>query len=83
MVNKANTYYYEWDGKPMYMLTLYCRECGREVSFPITPEEREGLTKPNRVIQNILPHHTAAQREMIISRTCGDCWDKMFKEANK
>ena len=32
------------------------------------------------LIQNALPELSADQREMMISGTCGDCWDKMYPE---
>jgi hypothetical protein len=32
------------------------------------------------LIQNALPELSADQRELIISGTCGDCWDEMFPE---
>ena len=30
------------------------------------------------LIQNALPELSADQRELLISGTCGKCWDKMF-----
>jgi len=32
------------------------------------------------LIQNALPELSADQRELMISGTCGKCWDKMFPE---
>ena len=32
------------------------------------------------LIQNALPELSADQRELLISGTCGKCWDKMFPE---
>ena len=31
-----------------------------------------------RLIQDALPELSDDQRELMISGTCGDCWDKMF-----
>lgn len=33
------------------------------------------------VIQNALPDLTPDQRELMISKTCGSCWDEMFGES--
>lgn len=32
------------------------------------------------LIQNAMPRLTANEREMLVSGTCGVCWDKMFNE---
>lgn len=32
------------------------------------------------LIQNALPELSADERELMISGTCGDCWDEMFPE---
>lgn len=32
------------------------------------------------LIKNALPELSADQRELLISGTCGDCWDKMYPE---
>lgn len=31
------------------------------------------------LIQNAMPYLSAAERELLISSTCGDCFDDMFK----
>ncbi len=30
------------------------------------------------LIQNAMPYLSATERELLISRTCDSCWDKMF-----
>jgi hypothetical protein len=35
------------------------------------------------LIQNAMPYLTADEREMFISGTCSDCWDKLFPESDE
>jgi hypothetical protein len=35
------------------------------------------------LIQKAMPYLTADEREMFISGTCSDCWDKLFPESDE
>lgn len=35
--------------------------------------------KTGTLIQRAMPNLSADQRELLISHTCGKCWDRMFK----
>jgi hypothetical protein len=36
--------------------------------------------KAGELIQNALPTLSAEERELLISKTCDDCWNKLFPE---
>ena len=56
-----------------------CRVCRRTAAFAVASVDlkswREGV-----LIQNAMPYLSADQRELLISRTCGECFDKLFEE---
>lgn len=61
-------------------LDLNCVRCGEIQTITVTKEQLEELNEPNRrKIQDILPNHSASDREMFITGICNKCWDKMFK----
>lgn len=58
-------------------VTVSCRHCERR--FDLTVSTAGLIAWQNgMLIQNALPELTADERELLISRTCGECWDKMF-----
>ncbi len=60
-------------------MLVACRTCKKTFDVPATNSQitawHHGV-----VIQEAMPHLTSAERELLISRTCGVCWDKMFPE---
>lgn len=61
-------------------ITITCKMCKKTYTIVVTTAQKNELDKPNRKhIQEILPTHTADERELLISQICGKCWDKMFK----
>jgi pyruvoyl-dependent arginine decarboxylase (PvlArgDC) len=58
---------------------VVCRKC--EVEYHILANE-EGMKKwkAGRLIQNVLPDLSANERELFISQTCGNCWDKIYPQ---
>lgn len=57
-----------------------CRVCKEQRYVQVRPSEMMRLWKPNRteLIQDIFPDMDAEARELLVSATCGSCWDKMF-----
>ena len=51
--------------------------CGKRYTFDIDPEDyykfRNGM-----FAQHAFPYLTADQRELMVSQTCGECFDRMF-----
>lgn len=65
------------------MINIQCRMCTRQWEVPITEEQYQEW-KTNRrnspLIQDHFPDLNANQRELILSNTCPDCWDDLWKE---
>ena len=62
-----------------YELKVQCRMCGKVHSLMVGVEDYLMFDMPNRPhIQDIFPYLTPAERELLISGTCGECWAKLF-----
>lgn len=61
------------------IVDLVCTHCQTVVPVSIDLEAFQAW-KNGLLIQDAFPLLTADEREMIKTRTCGDCWDKMFPE---
>tara|TARA_R110002012_G_scaffold310454_1_gene518719 strand:+ start:894 stop:1115 length:222 start_codon:yes stop_codon:yes gene_type:complete len=61
------------------VLELECKYCDYEEV--ITVHEADYIAWHNgELIQDVMYYLTDSQRELIISDTCGDCFDKFFPE---
>lgn len=56
-----------------------CSICRKQVILPLPTS---GIQKRNEggLIQDCFPDLSPALREMLVSGTCPECWDEMFKE---
>ena len=63
-------------------ITVSCHLCGKEFKLKVRPEDYVTYRcSPDRpYIQDIFPYLTSAERELLISNTCQECWDKMFPD---
>ena len=61
-------------------MVIKCFYCGKEVKLPITQAQVNDWHKKGTLIQNEFPKLSSSQREMLISKMCPECWDKVFKE---
>ena len=62
-----------------YEIRVTCNHCKREFVLKVRVEDYFLFDMPNRPhIQDIFPYLTPAERELLISNTCQECWDKMF-----
>lgn len=61
------------------IMTPRCMACGEASIVELTDSEQVALDS-GALIQNALPHRTADERELLITGTHGECWDKMFGE---
>jgi len=59
------------------MYAVKCRECGTVIEIE-APEEGIQMWQQGMLIQKALPELSIDDREMLISRICPECWDKMF-----
>ena len=62
-----------------YEIKVTCRVCKKEYTLRVRFEDYIKFDSPNRPhIQDIFPYLTSAERELLISQTCDECWQKMF-----
>ena len=59
-----------------------CRWCLKEEDVPVTQEQYDswsaGRASGGAYIQDALPFLTPEQRELILTQTCGRCFDETF-----
>jgi hypothetical protein len=64
-----------------HYVVVDCRMCQEFFYIPATPEQQEEMDKPRserKFMQDIFPELPIEDRELLISGTCGTCWDKLF-----
>lgn len=54
-----------------------CRRCGTVRILQLDPVAVDRWER-GELIQNVFPHLDVPTRELMISNTCGTCWDAMF-----
>ena len=61
---------------------LVCKSCGNQVEINASAEVVDDWIE-NRgcmpYIQDYFDYLTEDEREMILSRICGECWEKIFE----
>ena len=58
-------------------MNLQCVHCDETHQINLNYEDVQAW-KDGTLIQEALPYLNADQRELLISKTCGPCFDKMF-----
>ena len=62
-----------------YEIRVTCIHCKHEYVLKVRLEDYLLFNSPYRPnIQDIFPYLTPAERELLISQTCNECWNKMF-----
>lgn len=56
---------------------IACKFC-HKVKEIATKEEDVNAWIGGKLIQDAMPYLSASDREMLISRTCDDCWGEIF-----
>ena len=61
-------------------VNLECAICGSSnIVYVVEQDLMEySFSRPRRHIQDIFPYLSNEERELFISRTCPECWKKMF-----
>jgi len=67
----------------MVELTIPCRKCGEVFIVKVTQQELNDFNIGEKTIQRCFPNLSADERELIKTRTCGSCWDKIFGEIDE
>lgn len=60
-------------------MKVQCRQCRAVFNLPVTVEQI-ARWRNGALAQNAFPNLSADDRELIISQTCGKCFDAMFAE---
>lgn len=55
-----------------------CAMCGTLYAIMYNRQDMMDWLSGQGFIQDIMPYLSDAERELLISRTCGSCFDKMF-----
>ena len=62
-----------------YEMNVSCRICKKTHTLKVRVEDYFLFDCPNRPhIQDIFPYLSPAERELLLSGICPDCWAKMF-----
>jgi hypothetical protein len=59
------------------ILGIMCNRCHRRFTVEVDSEDLKRWEK-GTFIQNAMPYLSPAERELLISQTCNDCWQEMF-----
>ena len=81
MYNRSMIHNNTHEGQTMetVIVPAACRMC-REVYCVEVDAVGYEQWKAGALIQNALPTLSAEERELLISKTCDDCWNKLFPE---
>lgn len=60
---------------------VVCAICGTRHTLYIDPEDYAEW-QAGAFVQDVFPYLTADQRELMVSRTCGPCFNLMFPEGD-
>jgi hypothetical protein len=63
----------------MKVITTTCRFCEETHKLHVNAIDFESW-KQGELIQNAMPYMDISDRELLISETCGECWEDMFGE---
>lgn len=61
-------------------IKVTCDHCGREFKIGVDFEDYREWKSGRKVAQVAFPYLTPDERELLISKTCGECWDKIAPE---
>ena len=65
------------EGGEKMIVEIECRFCNKDHSIKMSFAGHTAWTE-GELIQDALPELSSGERELLISGTCGDCWDEMF-----
>lgn len=60
-------------------MTVTCRFCQRNFAIPVTADQIDRWCA-GEMIQRVMPTLSASERELLMTQTCGECFDKMFAD---
>ena len=66
------------EGVKMHTISETCRHCGSQQDISVDPVKYVSWKNGEGFIQDLFPELSADVRELMISHTCGTCFDSMF-----
>lgn len=63
-------------------LNTICPHCGKKTSLEVKREDWEQW-KLGKNVQIVFPYLSPAEREMLITGICDDCWKEIFGEEDE
>jgi hypothetical protein len=64
----------------MGILLANCNCCGGIKELVVNPVDFDNWKARKVLIQDAMPYLAAEDRELLISKTCGVCWNALFSE---
>lgn len=61
-------------------LKVRCRCCGKECPISVDLEDLGAWQRGEKLVQDAFPYLSASKRELLLTRTCPECWDRMFAQ---
>lgn len=61
---------------------IRCKHCGIEYQVLANRDDMHDWLSGSGYIQDVLAYLSAAERELLISGTCDNCWKQMFPEVD-
>ena len=70
-----------WESAKMrdYKLDITCESCGQLYILDVDKKDFNDYMYHVKYIQDAMPYLTAGERELILSKTCNTCYNKMFE----
>lgn len=59
-------------------IPVKCRCCGTEYKIRVYPEDLSAFNRGDKLVQEAFPYLSPDDRELLLTRTCPVCWDKLF-----
>lgn len=59
-------------------VNVQCVYCSKTYDIDVAEKDYKEWKNGEGYIQDLLPYLTAAQRELLISNTCDECWGGLF-----
>lgn len=63
---------------PKVEIRKRCRKCKGRFSFMAWADDWDAWKRGELLIQDAFWYISEGERELLLSRICGKCWDKMF-----
>lgn len=63
-----------------FEVAVTCVKCHKGKAVSVCKEDFERWLRFGGLIQEVMPYLDADERELLISSTCGVCWDEIFAE---